>query len=212
MKMKRLIALLLIMTMALVMCACDVSKGLADLLRTESDGIVGSWETEVELAELINHVLQDNIGMLPGINSLSCRLTIDFASDGTYTVNVNEEHLEEQLEQFMDSMWDVLVLAVSNKLGMSVDTVKIFLEKQNINKDNLLEKIDVEDMFSVTGDDEGYWKLEGNNLYMSNTRVNLGKKKSFTVNIRNNTLEITGGDLADFEYAQYIFPIVLTRK
>lgn len=180
---KRLIALLMAALLAFGLCACNSDSGSSG---GDDDSIVGKWKTEIDMTDMLNEVMEDEAGI--DTSSIKAKVKIGiymkFTDDGEITMSVDTSAMADSVSDYLDEMVDPLVDAIyaaAKEEGMSSSELDSEFEDMygmSVRKycKNMISELDVEEMLlSELGDEEveGYYKLKGTKLYVSDDEDDL---------------------------------------
>ena len=169
MTLKRLFALLMAVAMVFCLAACggDAETGVEEKEKNVKKTLVGDWEAEVDLSDMMAEMLADELGMEIDVDDFAITMALTFEDDGTFKAEMKADW-EEAVEDLVDNIWDYILETTAEEAGMSVSEVEELMEEQGVTKDMLMEEVDMED---IMGDLEekitGEWVLDGDKLYMA---------------------------------------------
>lgn len=183
--MKRLLCVLLALMMVMALCACGESEdeGSSRGSKRGSKGetteetttepteavpvLVGEWEAYLDMTDYLNEMMSYEMGMDDLVDDFSMRLTMEFDEDGTVVLAIDQDSLEEAAADLIDSMWTVIIEMTAEQAGMSVEEVEEMMEAEGVTKEALLEQMDLTAAFEDLDDMEGYWLLDGDELFIA---------------------------------------------
>lgn len=169
---KRIAALLLVLVLALSLVACG---------NKEETKLLGTWQTEFDLTEVLSEALTESSGMdaayLPTDTTVSITLTLTFAEEKACTIAAALD--KNAFNAYIASLSDGLVEMLyqnGEDAGVDRETFASIFESQygtDIKSyvDTMLQEYDAD---TVLGDvdftEDGYWKTEDGKLYFSDEK------------------------------------------
>lgn len=155
--------LLAVMLLSVLLCGCG-----------ESGQVVGTWYGELDLTSTLYRAfdIHTSLGDYIEIQEITLDATIMFRKNGTYTLTVEQEGLEESLER-LHTQWEsgirryVEDMLKEQELDISVDA---FLQLSGTDVAGLLEQmIDEQTLRDVAAEAtrKGDYKVSGGKLYLS---------------------------------------------
>lgn len=199
--MKRWIALLLCLVMALgLMAGCG----------KEEESIVGTWETEVDISEMLADVVSEAVGSTPEVfafEDLKITLVITFNEEGTYEMSCDEASAQEMFDELMDQMPAIMTAYLEELLQGTGVTVDQALAAQGTTMEELIEQSFsndmVDDMVSEM-ETNGDWEIEDGKLYLD------GEECEYDLSGDELTIDIGDEDVP--EQLDGLLPLEFKRK
>ena len=211
--MKKSIAMLLSIVLALsvVLCACGGEK---------KENLVGTWKGTVELAGMVNEEItaaDETMGEYMKVESFALPMILELKEDGTCSLSVDAEGVKtvgDKLAEELAVGLEAYFVAVLAEQGLEMD-IDEALALMGISMDDLIAEMKAEftseemlEAFSASCK----YKAEEGKLYMSEdleTEIDLTDYNTYT--LQGDTLTLEAGTQSDEDFAQYLFPMVLTR-
>ena len=210
--MKKRIALLLsfVLVLSLALCACGGGKKAT---------IVGTWKTNIDLAEAFNEEMAaSGMGDFINIESFNLPLVMTFNEDGTGSMTVDQAAMTETIDKLAADLTAGLEAYFTEyfaSMGLEIDLDEA-LAASGLSMDDLVDELKAEfageDTFAEFTNEFKY-KAEDGKLYMSedlDSEINTDTYNTYELKGNALTLDIGNEDL-DEEMAKYLFPMNLTR-
>ena len=210
--MKKRIALLLsfVLVLSLALCACGGGKKAT---------IVGTWKTNIDLAEAFNEEMAaSGMGDFINIESFNLPLVMTFNEDGTGSMTVDQAAMTETIDKLAADLTAGLEAYFTEyfaSMGLEIDLDEA-LAASGLSMDELVEEMKAEfageDAFAEFTNEFKY-KAEEGKLYMSedlDSEISTDTYNTYELKGNALTLDIGNEDL-DEEMAKYLFPMNLTR-
>ena len=208
--MKKRIALLLsfVLVLSLALCACGGKK----------DTIVGTWKTNIDLAEAFNEEMAAaGMGDFINIESFNLPLVMTFNEDGTGSMTVDQEAMTASIDKLAADLTAGLEAYFTEyfaSMGLEIDLDEA-LAASGMSMDDLVDEMKAEfageDAFAEFTNEFKY-KAEDGKLYMSEDLDSEISEVYNTYELKGNTLTLDiGTEELDEEMAKYLFPMTLTR-
>ena len=168
------------------------------------EGIVGKWKTTIDYGKVMANTGEDITAMfdVSAFEGKTVDLTLDLASDNTYTVDFDKD----QIKDVMLSVMEPMLNSMAESYGMSLDDV---LAAQGVSSiedmvDSLINGEDAEDSYHTTGN---YTYKDGELTFADNV---------IKVELSGDTLKFTeivtaDGDENDSVFSDALLPLVFTR-
>ena len=209
--MKKRIALLLsfVLVLSLALCACGGGKKAT---------IVGTWKTNIDLAEAFNEEMAaSGMGDFINIESFNLPLVMTFNEDGTGSMTVDQAAMTETIDKLAADLTAGLEAYFTEyfaSMGLEIDLDEA-LAASGMSMDDLVEEMKAEfageDAFAEFTNEFKY-KAEDGKLYMSEDLDSEISETYNTYELKGNTLTLDiGNEDLDEEMAKYLFPMNLTR-
>ncbi len=171
----RILALIMAVAMVISLCAC---AGNTDYVK-----LAGTWNTKLDVTDMMNDELAVSLGV-DSIDSgdvkLEFDLTLNFNADKTYHFEYNEDAIAASFETYLDWlcdwMTDYMMDMMVEQTGFDAETINnVFVSEYGMTlaeyvDDLMAESVDLDTLFADSAmETEGYYKLEDNKLYLSNS-------------------------------------------
>ncbi len=143
--MQKAFSLVLVLAMAVTLAGCA----------TDKDQLIGEWVGTVDYAEMVDESLKEGLGDELAdyfeISEFVITVNLEFKEDGTYTMEMDEDALEDTFDTFRSDLEDGLVsyfeeLLKDEGLDMSVEEL---LEQENTTMDELMDEIFTDDAMDM---------------------------------------------------------------
>lgn len=144
----------------------------------EQSKYIGTWKANLDFTEIMNDELANDVDMggYFTITDFSVVMYLEFNDDGTYSMWVEEDSVEQAMEQMIDDltlgMEDYLTDYFASE-GITV-TVQEALDSLGMTMDELMDDSFDDEMMDETVNDmldaingEGNFKVEGDRLFLS---------------------------------------------
>ncbi len=206
-KMKKLLAVLMIMVLAMSVCGCG----------NTAKQLYGSWEMTVDFSKEIESELNE-----PEFHAdLDVKLIVQFNEDGTFEMYADEASTTDSLNSWLEAFIDFTVeqqYLEYEEMGMSREEVdQAMMDQYGMSMKEMLdeamaESISVEDVVADL-QASGVWEAKGDKLYMDEVEVQANAYDNFTVD--GDTLTLTIPEGAEVDSADMMegmeYPLVFTR-
>lgn len=166
--MKKLISLVLVAAML-----CCVLAGCGN---KEVEALIGTWEAEVDMTELMASEMDAEMMEFVTLEDVVFTMVLQFNSDGTYSMTLDEESVETALNNVMQSVKDGVVAMLENQIAeMGLEmTVEEMLAASGMDLDALMAELEAEiDLSSLIEEtideasDEGKFDAKDGKLFLS---------------------------------------------
>lgn len=201
--------------LALALSAALLVGLLAGCGGKKSD-ILGTWELEMEMNDLINDQLAAADMDDFQIGSFAVTMDFNFKEDGTYTLQVNTDAMADAVDGLKEEMREGLPAYLERMLaeeGMEV-TVDEFFQASGITLDEMVDTMfDAEAITQSLGDagGEGNYQAKDGKLYLSDGLDNQVDPESYyTYTLKGDVMTLQEAVGEDSEFAG-MFPMTLTR-
>lgn len=207
--MKKRIALLLsfVLVLSLALCACG-----------GKETVVGTWKTNIDMADMLNQEMEAaGMGEYINIESFNVPLVMEFKEDGTGSMTVDQDGMNETVDKLAEDMTTGLEAYFTDyfaSMGLEIDLDEA-LAASGMSMDDLVEEMKAEfaseEAFAEFTTEFNY-KAEDGKLYISDDlETEIGTTYN-TYELNGDTLTLEqGNEELDEEAAKYLFPMVLTR-
>lgn len=226
---KRLLCVLMALTMVVALCACgdssedeekedkektseeetketeEETKETEEETTTEPEPtLVGEWEAKLD----VGSVYSDMLGV--DIDDLYMTWTIEFEEDGTYAAELG---VEDFIEDYKAIYWDVLIQIVAEQAGCTESEAESAMEEQieaeDMTKEEFVDAMMEEEGMTAESFGEssytGDWELDGDELELDGNVVE--------IELEDDEFSIIEGEFPE-EYAELfeaMLPIVFER-
>ncbi len=173
--MKKWIAVLL-SVLCLCLAACggssDKKENDEDATKTNQDLILGTWEAEVDMTEMMQEIFaaDEDMGEFIHVSDFKMKFLFTFEDTSMMKLEVDEDVLSESFDTFFVGMKDSMYKYFESALaGSDLDmTVEEFLEKSQIDLDALVEDMSGAALETMKFDEmsyDCYYEVRYNKLY-----------------------------------------------
>ena len=214
-KVKRITAALLILIMAVSLCACSPGNPLA-----------GKWNYNLKFSDIVDSYVKNSIQsadesqkamyeeLYKAFDNCDILLTMEFNNDKSFKFAIDEESANSAVEKIKENMKTAIPNAFK-AMGMSDEVFEKYLKSQNKTVDDLVnqftEEFSVEQLTNGVGA-SGMYELEDNKLFLfsGDKRVD---DNYCEVEIKGNELSITkvNGPVEGFKSVENILPMKFTK-
>lgn len=198
--MKRILALLLTLMMALSLTACGGDNN-ADL--------VGTWKWTCDITEEFQKGVNEGAGMdVPVEAKVEMTLVLVFNEDGTFTLSVDKDALSASVQGYIDAMVPVTVDLVYQQLedqGMSRADIDEAMKAQGITVEEYVKQLfgalDVDQLTDGLADENesGYFRAAKGKLYLSDKADTFSDDSCAEYTLSGGTMQWTGGSYELFD-------------
>ena len=235
--MKRLLCVLMALMMVMALVACgesdedegrsskrgnkettgETTEETTEETTTEPEPtLAGEWEAEVDMTDYINEMLGAELGVDDVVDEFTMKIVLELNEDGTCEMVIDQDHMEDMVEAFADSIWDIMVEMVAEEADITAAEAEEALEESGMTKDMLLEEMDVEALFEDMDDMKGYWLLDGDELFIAEDEDDVEDSDPIEIEFEGgDTFSMVGGDGLtdglDDEMAEVFLPLVFNR-
>lgn len=195
--MKRILALLLTLMMALSLTACGGDNN-ADL--------VGTWKWTCDITEEFQKGVNEGAGMdVPVEAKVEMTLVLVFNEDGTFTLSVDKDALSASVQGYIDAMVPVTVDLVYQQLegqGMSRADIDEAMKAQGITVEEYVKQLfgalDVDQLTDGLDQENltGYFRAAKGKLYTSEKENSFSQDDYAEYTLENGVMKWTGGSSA----------------
>lgn len=200
-------ALVFLLTLSLLLSGCG-----------KPDTVVGNWKTEVDISgALTDSLTEADPGMEEYFNfeNLTFTIFVSFTEDGRFSMELDAEswrnmtaalaeQMKEQITPYLESMMDEYDVPLDDLLDIMGAGVDELIE-------SLIEQLLTDDMLDEF-DEDGFYKIEQELLYMSDDAEYFDEDDSMTFSFKDGKLilDLVDEDISD-ELVKLIFPMELER-
>lgn len=230
--MKRLLCVLLALVMVMALCACGGSDEDTDTRKrgdktTEEETtteetttepaptLVGEWEAYLDFTDYLNDELANIVGKEDVVSDFTLRVTVKFKESGAITLEYDEDHMEEMLNNFAADFWVVLVDYTAEASGLTADEVIAYYAEEGITEDNLLEAMELDSLFDYYQKMKGYYLLDGEELFIAEEEEDVEDAEPIEIEYDGGDTftMVDGKDLDEIfgEEIDEILPVEFTR-
>ncbi len=225
-----LLALVMVISLVAMMSGCskededsddegssNVDDKKNDDQKQDSTSLVGVWEGEVDMTDLINQEFAADPTMAKylKVDRFAVILRFSFEEDGSFVMSVDEESVKKAFEDMKDPLATGLLnyleaLIKENGIDMSVDDL---LKAQGTTKEEMIDEIMKEMDYKEMVEDtrwEGKWELDGNKLYTYERARDDDEYDEITLTADKLVLEKNHGGNENMPFDFY--PLTLTKK
>lgn len=185
--MKRIIAVLLTLMMALSLTACSGD---------DNAQVAGTWKWNCDITEMFQEGVNQGAGM-------------DLSTDGTYTLNVDRDALKTSLQTYIDSLIPVAVEMIYQQLedqGMNRADIDEAMAAEGVTVEEYVQQmmdasIDVDQMMDGLADENesGYYRAAKGKLYLSDKADTFSDDSCAEYTLSGGTMQWTGGSYELFD-------------
>lgn len=206
-KIKKLLAVVMIMVLAMSLCGCGNS----------AKKLYGSWEMTVDLSKEVESELGEPDFHAP----LDVKLIVQFNEDGRFDMYADEAFTTDSLNGWLDAFIDYYVektYVEYEEMGMTREEVdqammdQYGMGMQEMMEDAMADSVSVDDVVADL-QASGVWEAKGDKLYMDEVEVQANAYDNFTV--EGDTLTLTIPEGAEVDAADMMegmeYPLVFTR-
>ncbi len=224
---KSILAVILAVVMLFCIAGCEKAAGT-----DKAETIVGSWVCEMDITEYMNDYMGDAgfDGIDFGNTPLCVYLVFDFEDDGTCVLYADEdatiESMKVYVEDLLDAFLEYAYELYEEEYDMSRSEVDDYFEEnagvtlEEYFDEAMAEYITPEALAeSVSGFEtqEGYYRLDGNKLYIADTEDELADEEEYVLcELSKGKMTINAGSDEDifeeFEEMGIELPLVFKKK
>lgn len=209
--MKKRIALLLsfVLVLSLALCACGGGE----------ENLTGKWTANVDLTDMMNEELTGDPEMADlaeymTIDSFVLPFVLELREDGTYSMGIDEAGMNTAIDGVLADMKEGMLAYFADVLDVE-EGVEEFLTSMGLDLDALMEEISAELVAEGTFDEltsEGKYKAKDGKLYLSDGLDYEPDPAGYNeYKLEGDTLTLDAGTESEEDYAEFLFPMVLTR-
>lgn len=230
-----LLALVMVISLVAVMSGCskddedDDDKGSSNVGdkkdddkkddddKQETPSLVGVWEGEVDMTDLINQEFAADPTMAKylKVDHFAVVLQFSFKEDGSFVMTIDEDSVKKAFEEMKEPLATGLLKyleAMIKEAGMDM-SVDDLLKMQGTTKEEMIDEIMKEMDYKEMVEDatwEGKWELEGNKLYTYERARDDDEYDEITLTADKLVLEKNHGGNENMPFDFY--PLTLTKK
>ena len=223
--MKRIVALTLALVMIVALFAgCNASKApetTAAPELTDQEKLVGTWKGEMDLTEAMKEEVGDD---LEGFEMGEFKVTVifKFTQEGTYTMELEEESVEQAMENMitgMEGYLKAMMEAQAQELGMSLEDL---LAASGMTMDDMMtlitaamEEQDLVGELVKEAKTEGKYQAKDGKLFNTQSLdEEIDENVYDTYTLEGDVLTLTesfGMDDEDADMMTLVYPIILKK-
>lgn len=113
----------------------------------EEDSLVGEWEAKIDISDYISDMMYSEMGVELDVKDFALIMTIEFDEDGTYKADLDMSLMEDAMEGFIDDLWEVVIEMAAEQSGVTVAEMEAAMKEQGVTKEALMEEMDMDAMF-----------------------------------------------------------------
>ena len=171
--MKRIIAVLLTLMMALSLTACSGD---------DNAKVAGTWKWNCDITELFQEGVNQGAGMdLSTDATMEMVFVLKLNEDGTYTLNVDRDALKTSLQTYIDAL-----------VPAAVEMIYQQLEDASIDVDQMMDGLADEN-------ESGYFRAAKGKLYLSDKADTFSDDSCAEYTLSGGTMQWTGGSYELFD-------------
>ena len=207
--MKKMMALLLVLIMVLTMTACA----------SDQEKIVGTWETEVEFAEVFNNTLGSHEGAeYLKVESLKLKMILTFHEDDTYTMVADAASVDaamDSLRQTLKTGMEDYLMDTIAATGLNLELGDI-LHMLNTDLDALIDEVltpELMEQMTQIMAAQGQYLAEEGKLYLSDSvdkEIDETIYETYILTEEADKLSLVTPNTTD-AYTDLLYPLEFTR-
>lgn len=204
--MKKVLSFVLVLMMILCITACG----------SKEEKVVGNWTCELDITDYFLDSFANFVDEPLEINEkLIVTLKLDLNKDGSYSLDVSEEETRLQFNNFLEPLGESLadlMYRIGEESGVSkadMDSAMVAQYGVDVNGyvDQILNNLDINDLFEDSTGLSGFYKVDGNKILFAKDKEDLDDKdftaKDFSeYSLNGNTLVLKsiaeGGKFEEF--------------
>lgn len=193
---KKALALLLIVVLAVSLCACGAK---------EEDKLVGTWECEYDFTDYMEEQLDTNTdGGLTVDGTLTMTMVMTMNKDRTFTLEVDGEAFVASFQAYIEKMVDALVQMTCDSTGMTVEDLDAVMQEQygmstaEYYSELFASELNEEDMLKEMegADSNGTYSVKDGKLVMTD-EDGVTEEVAYTLEGDTLTLDYDGVEIVD---------------
>ena len=199
--MKRIIAVLLTLIMALSLTACSGD---------DNAKVAGTWKWNCDITELFQEGVNQGAGMdLATDATMEMVFVLKLNEDGTYTLNVDRDALKTSLQTYIDALIPAAVEMIYQQLedqGMNRADIDEAMAAEGVTVEEYVQQmmdasIDVDQMMDGLADENesGYFRAAKGKLYLSDKADTFSDDSCAEYTLSGGTMQWTGGSYELFD-------------
>lgn len=189
--MKRIIAVLLTLMMALSLTACSGD---------DNAKVAGTWKWNCDITELFQEGVNQGAGMdLSTDATMEMVFVLKLNEDGTYTLNVDRDALKTSLQTYIDALIPVAVEMIYQQLedqGMNRADIDEAMAAEGVTVKEYVQQM----MDGLADENEsGYFRAAKGKLYLSDKADTFSDDSCAEYTLSGGTMQWTGGSYELFD-------------
>ena len=189
--MKRIIAVLLTLMMALSLTACSGD---------DNAKVAGTWKWNCDITELFQEGVNQGAGMdLATDATMEMVFVLKLNEDGTYTLNVDRDALKTSLQTYIDSLIPAAVEMIYQQLedqGMNRADIDEAMAAEGVTVEEYVQQM----MDGLADENEsGYFRAAKGKLYLSDKADTFSDDSCAEYTLSGGTMQWTGGSYELFD-------------
>lgn len=210
----KLVSVIMVVAMLFLLGGCGASA---------KDKLLGTWETTVDMTEMMNEqmALEEEMADYFEFSSFSIKASITFNEDDTYSISVDKASVESALETMKSDMETGLTKyfeAMLDEAGMTDLSVDDLLGSMNTSMEAMLDELfneamEQEELFSEL-EQEGKFKAAEGKLYLSDSlEYEVDEKEYENYTLEGDTLTLVScvSEEEPDEFTQSLYPQVFKK-
>lgn len=211
---RKIVSVLLVLCMVMLLGGCGSS---------EKDALVGTWEAEMNLADVLNEGVassgEEELAQYLYVDSFNMTMILIFNEDDTYSMKLDESGLNDAIEQLKDDYQvgiEQYFLDMMASMGVEM-TIDEIVEAMGMSMEELLDSIVTEEMIQDMLDSssfEGKFEAADGKLYLSaGLNYNVDKNMYDLYELEGNELTLleTVSDEEVDEFTKAMYPLTFTK-
>ena len=189
--MKRIIAVLLTLMMALSLTACSGD---------DNAQVAGTWKWNCDITEMFQEGVNQGAGMdLATDATMEMVFVLKLNEDGTYTLNVDRDALKTSLQTYIDSLIPAAVEMIYQQLedqGMNRADIDEAMAAEGVTVEEYVQQM----MDGLADENEsGYYRAAKGKLYFSDKADTFSDDSCAEYTLSGGTMQWTGGSYELFD-------------
>ena len=189
--MKRIIAVLLTLMMALSLTACSGD---------DNAKVAGTWKWNCDMTEMFQEGVNQGAGMdLATDATMEMVFVLKLNEDGTYTLNVDRDALKTSLQTYIDSLVPAAVEMIYQQLedqGMNRADIDEAMAAEGVTVKEYVQQM----MDGLADENEsGYFRAAKGKLYLSDKADTFSDDSCAEYTLSGGTMQWTGGSYELFD-------------
>ena len=189
--MKRIIAVLLTLMMALSLTACSGD---------DNAQVAGTWKWNCDMTEMFQEGVNQGAGMdLATDATMEMVFVLKLNEDGTYTLNVDRDALKTSLQTYIDALIPAAVEMIYQQLedqGMNRADIDEAMAAEGVTVEEYVQQM----MDGLADENEsGYFRAAKGKLYLSDKADTFSDDSCAEYTLSGGTMQWTGGSYELFD-------------
>lgn len=156
--------------------------------------VTGQWTTQLDMTDTVNQMVYHQIGTETVAFDFPVILVLSLQEDGTYTVDIDREELDIQLDRLGDAFWQTVVDQAATQSQLSSDEAARALLEQGKSKELLMQQLDIVSLFENSYAESGVWKEENGELCFAQNKEMLENIEGYAFTL-DDSLTVTYTEL-----------------